>query len=165
MKQILFLLLFLPFFGMAQTCQVKKEKDQFTQEPKVTTGFIPFRTLKRFQLSLDGTKKEIDFFFSLNNETQCFDDQSTAVVTFEGGRLKSTFKNTGSRNCEGLFHFTFKNAATTPSILQRMATKKILNIKLVGAGNSEVELVLNEQQQEQMMQAINCIITEAKTLL
>lgn len=165
MKQIFFLFLFLPFFGLAQDCQVKKEKDQFSQEPKLTTGFISFKTLKRFQLSLDATKKEIDFFFALSGDNQCFDDQSTAVVTFEGGRMKSTFKNTGSMNCDGLFHFTFKNIAVTPSILQRMATKKILNIKLVGSNKTEVDLVFNEQQQEQLMQAINCIINEAKTLL
>lgn len=166
MKHFLFCLLCLPFFAVAQDCVVKKEKDQFSQEPKVSTGFVPYKTLKRFQLSLDGTKKEIDFFFNLGGaEGQCFDDQSTAVVTFEGGRLKSTFKNTGSMNCEGLFHFTFKNMAVTPSILQRLATKKVVSIKLIGSNKSEIDLVFNEQQQEQLMQAVNCIITESKTLL
>lgn len=166
MKRIILFALLLPLFSSAQDCAVSREKDPFSQEPKITTGFIPFKTLKRFSLSLDANKKEIDFFFNLTGvPDQCFDDQSTAVVTFEGGRLKSTFRNTGSMNCQGLFHFTFKNLAATPSMLQRMATKKILSIKLMGSNSAEVNLVLNEAQQDQMMKAINCIITEAKTLL
>lgn len=165
MKQLFLLCFFLPLFAAAQDCTVTREKDQFTQEPKITTGFIAFKTLKRFSLSLDATKKEIDFFFNLTGvPDQCFDDQSTAVFTYEGGRLKSTFKNTGSMNCQGLFHTSFKNMAATPSMLQRLATKKILSIKMIGT-RGEVDLVLNEQQQEQLMKAINCIITEAKTLL
>lgn len=164
MKHILLVFLFLPVFGFAQTCAVKKEMDQFSQQPKLTTGFIAFKTLKRFSLSLDATKKELDFFFNLTGvPDQCFDDASTAVVTFEGGRLKSTFKNTGSMNCEGLFHMTFKNMAATPSVLQRLATKKVISIKFIG--RSEVELVFNEAQQQQLMAAINCIVTEGKTLL
>jgi hypothetical protein len=166
MKQLLMLLIFMPLAGMAQDCAIKKEKDQFSQEPKVSTGFVSFKTTKRFQLSLDGTKKEIDFFFNFSSiEGQCFDDQSNVVVTFEGGKLKSTFKNTGSMNCEGLFHFTHKNMAATPSILQRLATKKIVSMKFVGANKSEFEVTLNEQQQEQMMHLVNCMVTEAKTLL
>lgn len=165
MKQILLLLFCLPLFASAQDCALTRQKDQFTQEPKITTGFIAFKTLKRFSLSLDATKKEIDFFFNLTGvPDQCFDDQSTAVFTFEGGRLKATFKNTGSMNCQGLFHTNFKNLAVTPSMLQRLATKKTLSIKMIGT-RGEVDLVLNEQQQEQLMKAVNCIITEAKTLL
>lgn len=151
---------------MAQDCAIKKEIDQFSQEPKVTTGFVSFKTLKRFELSLDGTKKEIDFFFNLTGaQSQCFNDQSTVELTFEGGKTKSNLKNTGSMNCEGLFHFTFKNQAVTPSALNRLATKKIINMKFKGNGNSEVNISLNEQQQEQLMQMINCIINESKTLL
>ncbi|WP_132054671.1 hypothetical protein [Pseudocnuella soli] len=166
MKQLFILLMFLPMVGSAQDCPVKKEKDQFSQEPKVTTGFVSFKTTKRFQLSLDGTKKEIDFFFTFPNaDGQCFDDQSNVVVTFEGGKLKSTFKNTGSMNCEGLFHFTHKNQTVTPSILQRLATKKIVSMKFVGANKTEFEIALNDQQQEQMMQLVNCVVNESKTLL
>ncbi len=166
MKHFFLLFFLLPLIAGAQDCAVTKEKDQFSQEPKITTGFISFKTLKRFSLSLDANKKELDFFFNLTGvPDQCFDDQSTAVVTFEGGRLKSTFRNTGSMNCQGLFHLTFKNLATTPSILQRLVTKKILSIKLAGSNKSEVELVFDEKQQEQLMKAINCIITEGKTLL
>lgn len=165
MKQLFFFAFFLPLLATAQDCALTREKDQFSQEPKITTGFMPFKTLKRFSLSLDATKKEIDFFFNLTSvPDHCFDDQSTAVITFEGGKLKSTFKNTGSMNCQGLFHFNFKNQAATPSLLQRMASKKIPSIKLIGS-RGEVELLLNEQQQEQLMKAINCMVTEAKTLL
>lgn len=166
MKTFFLLLFCIPFLAGAQDCVVTREKDQFSQEPKITTGFIPFKTLKRFSLSLDATKKEIDFFINVTGAPdQCFDDQSTAVLTFEGGRLKSTFRNTGSMNCQGLFHFTFKNLAVTPGVLQRLATKKILSIKLTGNNKSEIDLIFNEQQQEQLGKAINCIITEAKTLL
>lgn len=168
MKHILFLLFHLPVFSFAQDCAIRKEKDQFTQADKLTTGFMPFQKgMKRIQLSLDATAKEIDFFFSLNsgNEGKCFDDASTAVVTFEGGRLKSTYRNTGSMNCQGLFHFTFKNSPSTPSALQRLATKKVLSILIKGSNNVETLISLDEEEQQRLMQAVNCMIQESKSLL
>lgn len=155
----------MPLLAAAQDCALTREKDQFSQEPKITTGFLSFKTLKRFSLSIDATKKEIDFFFNLTGvPDMCFDDQSTAEITFEGGKLKTTQRNTGSMNCQGLFHFIFKNQAATPSMLQRLASKKIISIKFTGA-RGNVDILLNEQQQQQMMHAINCIVTEGKTLL
>ena len=39
-----------------------------------------------------------------------------------------------------------------------------ISIKFIGA-RGNVDILLNEQQQQQMLQAINCIVTEGKTLL
>src|SRR5687768_2835608 len=99
MKQILLCILLLPALAYSQECKLKKTKDQFSQEPKISTGFISFNNSL---LSIDANKKEIDFFFSLKNtnESKCFDDASVATFVFEG-KLKSNFKNTGTMNCEG----------------------------------------------------------------
>src|SRR5687768_11882353 len=130
MKQLLACLLLLPAFSFAQDCNLKKTKDQFSQEPKLSTGFVPFSAIS---LSIDADSKEIDFLFSINNksEEKCFDDASTISFVFDG-KQKANFRNTGTMNCQGLFHVTFKNVATTPSPLQRLSSKKITSIMLTG---------------------------------
>ena len=168
MKQLFFLLAFLPLAAAAQDCSIKKEADQFTQLPKLTTGFIPFAEgSKRFLLSVDATKTEIDFFVALNNgsEGKCFNDASTAQVFYEGSKLKATFKNTGSMNCEGLFHFSFRNVATTPSALQRLATQKITGITLLDTNKKEIKLEFTPAEQQMLMERVGCLIKESKSLL
>ena len=165
MKKIFLLLFILPFFVQAQECNIKKELDSFTQLPKITTGFVPFSAgIDRTLISIDANNKEIDYFFTLNSE-KCFDNSSNVVLVFEGGRLKSNFKNTGSMNCQGLFHITFKNAVSTPSILQRMATKKVVSIQFLDTAGKAATVELKENEQEQFMNMSACAIAEAKKLL
>jgi hypothetical protein len=163
MKQLLVLALLLPFFSFAQDCQIKKTKDQFTQYPKLSTGFVPFSSVS---LSIDADSKEIDFLFSLTNKTEgnCFDDVSTISFVYEG-KQKANFRNTGTMNCEGLFHVTFKNLATTPSPLQKLSTKKLTAITLVGNDKATTVVTLGPAQQQELMDMIACIVKEGKTLI
>ncbi len=164
MKKILSVFLLIPFFALAQeNCNLKKTKDQFSQEPKLSTGLVPFSTTS---LSIDADAKEIDFLFSLTNKSQekCFDDASTISFVFEG-KQKASFRNTGTMNCEGLFHVTFKNLATTPGPLQRLSTKKITAISLTGNDKSITTVSLGPQQQQELMDMIACIVKEGKTLI
>jgi hypothetical protein len=164
MKQLFIFALLLPLFSFAQEdCKLKKTKDQFSQEPKISTGFVPFSATS---LSIDADAKEIDFLFSLTNksEEKCFDDVSTISFVFEG-KQKANFRNTGTMNCEGLFHVTFKNLTTTPSPLQRLATKKVTAITLNGNNKSITTVTLGLQQQQQLMDLIACVVKEGKTLI
>lgn len=163
MKQLLVIALLLPFFSFAQDCQIKKTKDQFTQEPKLSTGFASFSSVS---LSIDADSKEIDFLFSITNKTAgtCFDDVSTISFVYEG-KQKANFRNTGTMNCEGLFHVTFKNLATTPSPLQKLATKKLTAITLVGNDKATTVVTLGPAQQQDLMDMIACIVKEGKTLI
>ena len=131
MKYCLALLLLLPFFSPAQDCNLKTSKDTYTREMKVSTGLI---SLNNAQYSIQATKSEIDFMFSI--EGKCFDDGSAAAVYFEGTRLKSNFKNSGTTNCDGLFHFTFKNTDPIQSSLSNLGTKKITSIRFKDAARS-----------------------------
>ena len=164
MKCFLIIALTLPLISFSQDCKLKKTKDQFSQEPKISTGFTPFSALN---LSIDADAKEIDFLFSVTNksEEKCFDDASTISFVYEGGKLKSNFRNTGTMNCEGLFHVTFKNLATTPGTLQRLATKKIITISLTGNNKSVTTITLGPAQQQELMDLINCVVKEGKTLI
>jgi hypothetical protein len=163
MKYLLTILAILPFFAFAQDCNIKKTKDQFSQEPKLTTGFVPFSSTA---LSIDADAKEIDFLFSIINksEEKCFDDASTISFVMEG-KQKANFRNTGTMNCEGLFHVTFKNLATSPGPLQRLATKKITAITLTGNNKSITTVTLGAQQQQELMEMIACMVKESKTLI
>lgn len=163
MKQFFTLLFFIPFFSVAQDCKLKKFKDQFSQEPKLSTGFVLFSSLS---LSIDADSKEIDFLFSIKNpsEEKCFDDASTMSFVYEG-KQKASFKNTGTMNCQGLFHVTFKNLATTPAPLQRLTTKKITAITLTGNNKSVTTITLGQAQQQELMELINCIVKESKSLI
>lgn len=164
MKHILFILLLLPFLALGQNnCTIKKTKDQFSQEPKLSTGFLELNT---GSLSMDADSRDIDFFFVMKNlnESKCFDDASSISVQFDESRSKLNFRNTGTMNCEGLFHFTFKNAAVPPSALQRLATKKVTSFTLTGSNDVKTVVTLTERQKDQLMQMVSCLLTEAKTL-
>lgn len=168
MKRLFILALFLPFAAAAQQCDIKTEKDQFTQLPKLTTGFIPFgQGLNRFLLSIDATKTEVDFFFALNSgsEGRCFNDASIATVVYDGGRIKANFRNTGSMNCEGLFHFSFRNTTITPSALNKLSTTKLVSIKWVDSNKKEIVYEFTDEEKALFMERVGCLIKESKTLL
>jgi hypothetical protein len=160
MKYISALLLLLPFFPKAQDCNLKKTKDPYTREIKISTGLI---FLNSGQYSIEATKSEIDFMFSL--EGKCFDDASTAAVFFEGTRLKTNFKNSGTMNCEGLFHFTFRNTNPLSSALLNLGAKKITSIRFKDNTSKETGISFTAEQQQTFINLTNCIINEAKKLL
>jgi len=166
MKSLFLLVLFAPLFSLSQDCILKKEKDQFSQLPKLTSGFIKFDADVPFQLSVDATKPEIIFFFVLKNsgDAKCFDDASTIVMNYENNRSKATLRNTSTMNCEGYFHLAFRNSATTHSTLNRMVTQKLSSISFI---NGKIITVVNldEKQRAALQNMAACIAREAKTLL
>jgi hypothetical protein len=123
--------------------------------------------MDRVLLSIDANSKEIDFFFALNNagESRCFDDASTATILYEGSKVKTNFKNSGSMNCEGLFHFTFRNTPTTASALQKLATTKVSTIRITGSNKKAIDINLKEEEKQMLLQMVSCMTKEAKTLL
>lgn len=175
MKYILTLFLSIPFISVAQDqpaavpeCKIRKELDKFSQEPKLTTGFVSYSTgINKVLLSVDANSKEIDFFFALSpgNDGKCFDDQSTAVLTLEGERAKITYRNTGSMNCEGLFHFTFRNVVNTPTQLKKLSTKRITSIKFTGSDKKSYDLNFTGFEQQEIMDMVTCMILQSKSLL
>ena len=166
MKKLLCLFLLTPFFAFAQECKLKKSEDPFTHETKLSTGFQNFSgNGLMVNISADAIPKEIDFFVWVKGEGRCFDSESTAEVNFEGERAKRLFRNSGSMNCDGTFHFTFKNTPTTQSWLNRFVSKKVSSIKLTGTHGKEMLITLNEEQKTLLQNMAKCIATEAKTLL
>lgn len=167
MKNLIAALVLLPLFAQAQdSCRLKRTTDEFTHVTKVTTGFVSFPVNGiPLSISIDATRTEIDFFLWINSDSKCFDETSTAQINFEGDRLKANYRNTGSMNCEGAFHFTFKNSVNTPSALKRLTEKKVSSIKLTGNGNTVTELSFSEEQRQQLMRMAACVVAEAKTLL
>lgn len=164
-KWIAFFLLF-PFAAFAQdTCGLKKSKDPFTNVIKLSTGFKNFDS-KGLSLSIsaDATPTEIDFFIWIKNEGKCFDAESTAQVIWEGERSRATFRNSGSMNCEGAFHFVFKNTPNTISWLNKLATKKVATIKLTN-GKIETLITLSEEQKVLFQKMAACIAGEGKGLI
>ena len=161
MKYLFGLLLAFPFFVFAQDCKLKTQKDIYTKEIKISTGFMQ---LGGGQVSIEASKSEIDFMFSLGSE-KCFDDASSAYAFFEGTKLKTNFKNGGTMNCDGLFHFTFRNTNPTQYTLQSLGTKKITSIRFKDNSKKESTVTLSAEQQQKLMDLTGCIINEAKKLL
>ena len=162
MRYILIACLFSPFFSIAQDCKLNSEKDPFTKEIKISTGFIP---LDGGSVTIDATKTEIDFLFSIEGVDRCFDNNSTALVFFEGTRLKLTARNGGSMNCEGLFHFIFRNTASLPSMLTKMTTQKINHIAFTGNNKKVSTINLSPADQQLFMSLAACLVNEAKELI
>ena len=152
----------------AQDCKIKRSIDPYTKEAKVSTGFVAFGAgSDMFRLTADASKTDVEFIISLNNakEGKCFSDASIAVLTFEGGKIKSTIKNTGSMNCEGSFTLGFKNATSTPAPVNNLIAKKLISMKLTGNNKQVTEIVLTDAEGERLKQMAGCLVAEAKSLL
>jgi hypothetical protein len=162
MKYIIAIILILPLCCAAQDCKIIRETDPYTKETKVSTGFI---TLDGASVTIDGNSSEIDMFFTMDGGEKCFDNNSTAYIFFEGTKLKVTTRNSGSMNCEGFFHFTFRNTPTTQSMLQKIATQKIHLITFTSNSKKENKIELSPQQQDAVMNFTNCLVNEAKKLI
>ena len=163
MKAIFLAIFLLPLAGQAQdTCKLKNHTDPYTKLRVLSTGFIP---LQGGSLNIDATKPEIDLLFSLKGVNKCFTDASTAAIFFVGSKAKQTQRNSGTMNCEGLFHFNFRNAATPQQLLRKMASTRIEKIIFTGNGKTETTITLTPEQQATVMALTNCIITQAPSLL
>lgn len=167
MSNLLALWFLIPAFASAQdSCQLVKSTDDFTHQTKISTGFVPFVSQgAQLSISVDATPGEIDFFLWFSKDQKCFDDQSTIQVNFEGERIKQSYRNTGSMNCEGAFHFTFKNVAVTPYNLQRLIDKKISGFKITGTNKTVTDFNLTVEQKDQLKRMIACVVRDSKTLL
>jgi hypothetical protein len=163
MKYFLFFIGLLPLAARAQECQLTKGKDPITSKPTLSTGFIE---LQGNTLSIDVNSKEIDFFFVLANPAvKCLNEETEVTVNYEGGKLKTEFRNSGSMNCDGIFHIIFKNSMYTPPNLTKMASKKIVSITLTGSTPKPFIIHLTPEQQQLLMNTISCVTKEAKTVL
>lgn len=165
MKQLLILLIALPFFASAQDCQLKKEIDPFSQQPMLSTGFMKFASLNgRAAVNIVADSKEVKLLFSLG-EGSCFDDQSTAAFTFDGSRTKSTQRNATAMNCDGIFTIVFRNTAMTPSALQKMTQQKVTFIVLTDNTKKRLEINLKDEEKQLLIEKAACLVKEAKGLI
>jgi len=165
MKYIVIIAFLLPLFIAAQdspatACKLIIETDPYTKEIKLSSGFI---SLQAASLTIDADNKEINFFFTVPDA--CFSDASTVFIFFEGSKTKTTYRNTGSMNCDGYFHFIFRNGLATPSVLQKLATQKTANFIFTGNDKKPVTVSLLPDQQKMLMESAACIISESKALI
>lgn len=162
MKYSWLLLFFLPLLTQAQDCKLSRETDPFTKDTKLSTGFMFFSGAS---LTIDADSKEVDLLFSLEGANKCFDNNSTAVVFFEGSKVKMNLRNAGTMNCEGLFHFIYKNAVNTTTQLQKLTTQRISQIVFTDANKKEVTVTLTGKDQELLISLGTCLVNEAKVLI
>ncbi len=167
MVRILLLWMLAPFSLLAQDtavvhCKLHSETDPFTKEIKLSTGFL---SLSGGAVTIDATTPEVDLLFALTGREVCFDNNSTAFIFFEGTKTKLTIRNGGTMNCEGLFHFIFKNTAATQTNLNKLATQKINRIVFTTTGKAELTIIVKPEMQDPLMQHIQCLVDEAKKLI
>lgn len=169
MKSKLFLLLLMPLFTVAQDttsvqCKLNSETDPFTKEIKLSTGFIP---LDGGSVTIDATAAEIDLLFAIDGggAERCFDNNSTAFIFFEGTKAKLTIRNGGTMNCEGLFHFIFRNTPATQTNMTKLATMKVNHIVFTATSKKEITVNLAPPDQELFMSLAKCLSEEAKKLI
>ncbi len=165
MKYLVTILLLAPLFLSAQQpapvdCKLVRETDPYTKETKLSSGFI---SLQGASLTVDADSKEIDFFFTVPDK--CFTDASMVYIYFEGSKVKTTYRNNGSMNCDGFFHFKFRNGTTTPTVLQKLATQKAAHFIFIGNDKKETTVDLLPDQQKILMDITACMIGESKTLI
>ena len=158
----LIVLLFPVCLSAQQECKLKKTNDPYTKELRLSTGLI---AMKGAGLSIEADSKEIDFFFTMDGSEKCFNDMSTATIVYEGTKMKGSFRNGGSVNCDGFFHIIFRNQAGTNTLMQRLITQKIISILFTGTNKSLITITLSPEEQQKIMNLGDCLVKEAKTLI
>ena len=148
-------------FAQAQECKVLREQDLFTHQIKLSSGFFD---LTGASVTVDADKKEIDLLFSFKTN-RCFDDGCSATVYFAGTKSKLLLRNAGTMNCEGLFHFIFRNGTTVNYQLKKMATTAVSQIVFTDRDQKLIPVNLDEPQQRAFMKALQCVTDEAVKLL
>ena len=168
MKKAFFLLVFAPFFAASQdttavsSCKLIRETDPYTKATRISTGFIK---LDGGSVSIDADQYEIDVIFTISGTDKCYDNNSTGWVFFEGVKTKLTSKNGGTMNCEGLFHFIFKNTPSTPLLLQKLINDRTDHIVFTGNNKKETTVTIKPEDREKLRVMFGCLVTEAKTLI
>lgn len=116
-------------------------------------------------MTIDADQREIDILFTINGIEKCFDNNSTAWIFFEGVKTKLTSKNGGTMNCEGLFHFIFKNTTSSNNVLQKLMTLRTDHIVFTGNNKKESTITIKEVDREKFIATISCTVEEAKKLI
>lgn len=145
----------------AQECNLLRETDPYTKLTRISSGFLD---LTGASVTIDADKKEVDILFSFKTD-RCFDDDCGAMVYFAGTKLKLNLRNAGTMNCEGLFHFIFKNGTTVNYQLKKLTTMKISQIVFTDRNDKEIPVVLTPEMQEAFQRAVLCVSNEALKLL
>jgi hypothetical protein len=162
--KLLFFLLSIPFLSSSQDCGLKNEKDIYNQDPRLTTGFKSLGAgNNKFMLSISADKKEIDYFFAIDKSAICFDDLSRAMITFDN-KQRATYRNGGTTNCKGYFHFIFPNQEKLNANLSSLSTKKIKDIQFIFNGVEKYILTLRAEDQDEIIKETNCILIELEKL-
>jgi len=68
-------------------------------------------------------------------------------------------------NCEGLFHFIFRNGPTVNYQLKKMATTPVSQIVFTDRDQKLIPVNLDEAQQRAFMKSLQCVTDEAVKLL
>jgi hypothetical protein len=145
----------------AQDCNLLRETDPYTKLTRISSGFLD---LTGASVTVDADKKEIDILFSFKTD-RCFDDACTAIISFTDTKLKLNLRNAGTMNCEGLFHFIFKNGPTVNYQLKKLATMKVNQLIFKDRNEKEIPVLLTPEMQEAFLRAVQCVSNEALTLL
>jgi hypothetical protein len=103
--------------------------------------------------------------FSIPGAEKCYDNNSSGGVFFENVKTKMNIRNAGTMNCEGLFHFIYKNTATPNTVLQKLITQKIDHILFVGNNKKESTITFTPEQREKFIFLAGCLLDEAKGLI
>ena len=164
MKRLIVVLFIVPMIATAQDCTLKNEKDRYNQDPRLTTGFVSLGAgSDKFLLSVSADKKEIDYFFALDNSTMCFNDISRVIVTFDN-KAKGNFKNGGTTNCKGYFHVTFPNQQNLHAHLTNISQKKIATIQFTDTNNEKKIITLRPEDQDTVIKLTGCVLAELEKL-
>jgi hypothetical protein len=151
-----------PFVLEAQNCTLKKETDEFTGKPKITTDFFD---LKGAKLAIDATAAGFDYFFVVKNPSNsCFDETSEVAILFDGEKNPQEIRNAGSTNCDGVFHIVFRGAKYTPGMVKKLSTKKVISFVFSDRNAKKAIINLTDDQQQLFMKYTTCIAEEAKAL-
>ena len=161
MRNFVLLLLLVPTVVFSQDCKLKRQTDPYTRITTLTTGFVP---LEGASVSIDASKDDIDMLFTIKGSDRCFTDASQAYIYFVGSKSKQSVRNAGSMNCEGLFHFIFKNNTSPTTLLKKLAAQQVEKIVFVGNDKKEITVALDASQGKTLMQLTACILAEAPGL-
>lgn len=68
-------------------------------------------------------------------------------------------------NCDGILTVVFRNAATTPTALQKMTQQKVTSIIFTDNTKKKIEVTLKDDEKQLLLEKAACLVNEAKSLI
>jgi hypothetical protein len=86
------------------------------------------------------------------------------VIVIYDTKQRGSFKNGGTTNCKGYFHFVFPNQPNLNANLVNLSQKKIATLQFTDNAENKKIITLRPQDQETIIRLTKCVLDQLDAL-